>query len=81
MDHLEVRLWAMEEELLASQAKTDAIQLALQVIMSKLEIDVEIPKENPEVNFTFAKDNESVSFNAGKMRVKPASPSDLDGDL
>jgi len=39
MDPSEVRLQAMEEELLASWVKTNAIQLALQVIMSKLKIE------------------------------------------
>ena len=41
MDSLEVRLQAMEEELLENWVKTNMIQLALQYIMSKLEINTE----------------------------------------
>ena len=64
MDHSEVKLQTMKEELLASQAKSDIIQLALQAIMLKLVIDTEEPKEEPKANFTFSKDNESASFGA-----------------
>ena len=46
------RLQAMEEELTANQMKTDAIELALKVIMNKLEVPV--PEESvmeEELNF------------------------------
>ena len=80
MDTSEDRLRAMEEELLASQAKTDAIQLALQAIMSKLEATAEKTREESEVNFIFAEEDEALSLGAGQARVKPASPSDFDRD-
>ena len=80
MDPSEVRLQAMEEELLASWVKSNTIQLALQAIMLKLAINVENPKEEPKVNFMFTEDSELASFGAEKMRVKPASPSDFNGN-
>jgi len=48
--------------------------------MSKLAIDVENPKEESDANFTFSKDREAPSFGARQARVKPASPSDFNGD-
>jgi len=69
----------MEEELLVSQAKTNAIQLGLQAIMSKLEINTDEPREESE-DILFAEESEVPSFGAGQARVKPASPSDFDRD-
>ena len=65
IDPSEVRLQAMEEELLENQAKTDTIQLALQAIMSKLEINTEKMREESEANFTFAKEGKASSFGTG----------------
>ena len=67
----------MEEELLACQVKTGAIQLALQAIMSKLEVNTKKMREEPEVNFTFAEESKASSFSMGQVRVKPASPWNL----
>ena len=80
MDSSEVRLQAMEEELLENQAKTDMIQLALQSIMSKLEINTEKPREESEVNFTLAEEIEGLNLGMGHAKIKPASPLDFDGD-
>jgi len=80
IDSSEVIFWEMEEELLANQAKTNVIYLALQYIMSKLDIDAECPREEPEVNYVFTKENEVPSLSSGQMRVKPAPPSDFNGD-
>ena len=55
----------MEGELLASRAKIDAIQLVLQAIMLKLEIDVENPKEEPGENSMSAEGSESMNFDEG----------------
>ena len=79
MDSSEVRLQAMEE-LLVNWVKTDAIQLALQLIMSKLEINTEKPKEESEVNFTFCEEGEGSNLGAGHVKIKPAAPSDFNGD-
>jgi len=70
----------MEEELLVSRVKTDTIQLALQAIMSKLEVNMEKTGEESEANFVFAEEDEAPSLSAGQARVKPTSPSDFDGD-
>ena len=52
----------MEEELLASLAKTNVIQLALQAIRLKLEINTEKMREESEANFAFAEKSEAASF-------------------
>ena len=70
----------MEEELLANWAKTDVIQLALQSIMSKLEIHAEKPRDESEPNFVFTEDGEGSNSGTGHVKIKPASPSDVDGD-
>jgi len=80
MDTSEVRFRAVEEELLVSRAKTDTIQLALQAIMLKLEVNMEKMREESEANFVFAEEDEALRLNAGQARAKPASPSDFDGD-
>ena len=65
---------------MASRAKTDTIQLALQAIMLKLEINMEKIREESKANFAFAKESEASSFSMGQAKVKPTSLSDLDGD-
>jgi len=80
MDSLEVRLQAVEEELLANWAKTNAIQLALQSIMSKMEINTEKSREESEVNFALAEEIKGSNLGMGHVKIKPASPSDFNGD-
>ena len=70
----------MEDELLENRAKTDAIQLALQSIMSKLEINIEKPRDKSKANFAFAEESEGSNSGAGHVKIKPASPSDFNGD-
>ena len=80
MDSSEVRLQAMEDELLANRAKTNTIQLALQSIMSKLEINTEKPRDKSKVNFAFAEEGKGLNSSTGHVKIKLASPSDFDGD-
>ena len=61
----------MEEELLVNQVKTNTIQLALQYIMSKLEINAENLREESEVNFTFSKQSKASNLGTGQTKVKP----------
>jgi len=42
--------------------------------MSKLEVNKEKMKENPEASFGFAKESKVLSFGTGQARVKPTSP-------
>ena len=69
----------MEEELLENRAKTDAIQLALQAIMSKLEINAEKQRDESKVHFASA-EVEGSNLGTGHAKIKPASPSDFNGD-
>jgi len=65
---------------LASQAKTNAIQLVLQAILLKLEVNTEKIREEPKANFAFAKQSKASSSGMGQARVKPTSPSYFNGD-
>ena len=80
MDPSEARFRAMEQELLVNREKTDIIQLALQAIMSKLEINTGKPRDESEVNFTLAEEVEGSKLSTGYVKVKPASPSDFNRD-
>ena len=80
MDSSEVRLQAMEEELLANQVKTDTIQIALQSIMSKLEINTEKPREESKAIFALAEEIKGSNLGTGHAKIKPASPLDFDGN-
>jgi len=62
MDSSEVRLQAVEEELLENRAKTNAIQLALQAIMSKLEINAEKPRDKSEPNLALVEEVEGSNL-------------------
>ena len=70
----------MEEELLANWVQTDVIQLALQSIMSKLEINAEKPRDESKAKFTFSEEGEGSNLGTGHAKTKPASPSDFNGD-
>ena len=48
--------------------------------MLKLEVNTEKMREESEANFVFAEEDEALRLHAGQVRVKPASPSDFDGD-
>ena len=63
-----------------NQAKTDTIQLALQAIMSKLEINAEKPRDKSKLNFTSAEEVKGLNLGTGHVKIKPVSPSDFDGD-
>jgi len=80
MNSSEVRLQAMEEELLENRVKTDMIQLALTAIMAKLEVNTEKPRDESEAKFVFAEDGKGSNSGTGYVTIKPASPSDCDRD-
>ena len=49
-------------------------------IMAKLEVNAEKPKDESEVNFAFAEDGKGSNSGTGYVKIKPASPSDFNGD-
>ena len=63
-----------------NQEKTNMIQLALQSIMSKLEINTEKPRDKSEVSFAFAEEIKGSNLGTGHVKIKPASPLDFNGD-
>jgi len=48
--------------------------------MLKLEINADKLREESEANFTFAEESDTPSLSTGQAKVKPASPSDFNGD-
>ena len=87
---LEDRLWAMEEELMKHQMKSNAIEISLQAILDKLNIlprkedvmqsELDFRKSESEdgvINIRRKTDEGTASTLA---KVKPAMPADFDGD-
>ena len=87
---LEDRLWAMEEELMKHQMKSDAIEISLQAILDKLnilprkedvmqsELDFRKPESEDDLRDSWRKADEGTASTLAK--VKPAMPADFNGN-
>ena len=73
----------MEEELTANRMKTEAIELALKVIMNKLEMSV-LEEPAMEEEFSFGWNSRTPPFSEthapSHVKIKPATPADFNGD-